>query len=267
MRERTPDDVDPRGRLFDAAAEAYRRARPGYPDEVFALLRTACGLGSGSKVLEIGAGAGQATVALLEHGAVVTAVEPGVNLANELRKRAAGQALKVIVARFEDAPVPEAQFDFVVAASAVHWIDPAVGVRKAALALRNGGWFAMWTTTFGDPDRADPFHDALQRILASQAPELLKPTHASAARLEWLSLIGESGAFEPVQEHIVRWEGRHDGAELRLLFSTFSPWLAIPDREREDLLESLECLARERFGNSVVRPYRTVVHLARRRSR
>lgn len=258
-----------RRHLFDTAADAYRQARPGYPAEVFALLRSTCGLGPGAKVLEIGAGAGQATAALLEQGAIVTAVEPGANLAGELRARAGAGSLDVIVSTFEDASVPEAGFDFVVAATAFHWVDPTLGVRKVALALRDGGWFAAWATHFGDPERPDPFHDALQPVLASKAPQLVRQPESGAGSdpPAWIHLVEESGAFGPVQTHAVRWEGRHDAAELRLLFSTFSPWLALPQDQREDLLDDVERLVREQFSNMVVRPYRTVIHLARRQPR
>lgn len=81
------------GGTFDRAATAYREARPGYPPELFALLVDRCGLGSGSAVLEIGAGTGQATIPMLNLGARVTAIEPGAALVRELLARTAGYRL------------------------------------------------------------------------------------------------------------------------------------------------------------------------------
>lgn len=50
------------GATFDAVADGYE-ARPPYPDEVFTLLTERCGLGPGTRVLEIGPATGLATLA------------------------------------------------------------------------------------------------------------------------------------------------------------------------------------------------------------
>jgi len=48
------------------------------------------------------------------------------------------------------------------------------------------------------------------------------------------------------------------------MFTTFSPWLALPDGLREELLDDVATLARNQFGGLVVRPYQTVAYLAQR---
>jgi len=59
---------------FDRDPLGYQRARPPYPAEVFEILVREFGLGPGCRVLEIGAGTGQATGELLARGADVVAV-------------------------------------------------------------------------------------------------------------------------------------------------------------------------------------------------
>ena len=49
---------------FDKVAEAYDRARPGYPESMFDDLITHKNIHEGSRVLEVGAGTGQATLLL-----------------------------------------------------------------------------------------------------------------------------------------------------------------------------------------------------------
>jgi hypothetical protein len=56
------DNWRDRGQLFDRAAEDYRDGRPGYPPAAFEILESGCGLRPGCRALEIGAGAGQATL-------------------------------------------------------------------------------------------------------------------------------------------------------------------------------------------------------------
>src|SRR6266508_3421766 len=122
---------------FDEAAERYDRARPGYPPAVFDDLAELAGVGPGCRVLEIGCGTGQATVPLAERGCQIVAVELGAGLATiASRNLARFPDARVVVAAFEDWPLPSAPFDVVVAATAFHWIDPAVRVAKAADALR-----------------------------------------------------------------------------------------------------------------------------------
>ena len=132
---------------FDQAAELYDRVRPRYPPALFDDLAALTGIGPGSRVLEIGPGTGQATIPLAERGCQVVAVELGAHLAAAARRNLARfPAVEVVTAPFEDWPLPAEPFDLVLAATAFHWIDPAVRVAKAADALRPGGWLATIAT-------------------------------------------------------------------------------------------------------------------------
>src|SRR6266536_5913094 len=122
---------------FNQAAELYYRARPGYPPALFDELAAVAGLGPGCRVLEIGCGTGQATVPLAERGCEIVAVELGADLATVARRNLARfPRVEVVVAAFEDLPLPTEPFDTGVAATAWHWLAPAVRVAKAAQALR-----------------------------------------------------------------------------------------------------------------------------------
>src|SRR3982751_4136577 len=75
------------GRVFNEVPELYDRVRPRYPDELFADLVTVTGMHERSSVLEVGCGKGQATYSLAALGCSVTAVEPGVEMADLARDR------------------------------------------------------------------------------------------------------------------------------------------------------------------------------------
>jgi SAM-dependent methyltransferase len=256
-----------RRELFDGAATEYEEARPGYPPDVFSLLRERCGLRLGSQVLEIGAGPGQATVPLIEAGAHVTAVEPGGALAQRLEARV-GDHGEVIVSTFEAAALPETSFDLVVSATAFHWVDQSVGVPKAAAVLRDGGWLALWWNIFGDASRPDPFHDALQPVLAAKAPHLIADGEQALAYTTdsetRTAEITRGGLFGPVERDVIRWTGKHTPIELRRMFGTFSIWLALEPPLRKELLDDIEAIARDQFGGLVERPYQTIMFMAQR---
>lgn len=255
--------------LFSSAVTDYEGGRPGYPDRVYDLLVERCGLGPGTRVIEIGAGTGQATVRLLDLGAWVTAVELGPELAARLREKFAGRPFTVETGAFEEATLAPGSADLVVAATSFHWVPTATGLDRAADALREGGWLALWWNHFGDPARPDPFHDALTPILERLAPSLLDhvdvKTSASAYPIEAPARIAEieaSGRFGDVHHEVVAWTGRHAPEQLRMMFASFSSWLALPEEHRRTVLDALEDLARVRFGGLVERPYLTPVYLA-----
>ena len=261
--------------LFGDEVSAYDFGRPGYPERVYQLLRERCGLLPGARVLEIGPGTGQATHRLLELGASVTGVELSPELADRLRGNHQGQDLEVIVGAFEDARLPLATFDLIVAATCFHWIPADVGLRRCAQLLRDGGSIALWWTFFGDHSRPDPFHDALTPILQRLAPELLDipdtggPDAPAPYALDVEARISEierSGHFMPVYHETIAWTGRHSTAQIRALFASYSPWLALPPDRRAVVLDALEQLAGTHFGGTVERPYLTPIYLAVRPS-
>jgi SAM-dependent methyltransferase len=263
--------------LFSSDAAAYEAGRPPYPEAVYGLLREVCGLGGGTAVVEIGPGTGLATARLLDHGASVTAVELSPEFADRLRAKFAGRPLRVVVGAFEDAALDPASFDLAVAATSFHWVPTEVGLRRCAEVLRPGGWLALWWNHFGDPDRPDPFRAALTPVFQRLAPELVETFPGAAFQggagahpyaLDTAARAGEidaTGGFGPVRRETIPWTGRHTAPELRTLFASFSPCLALPPEQRAVVLDAVERLAAEEFGGTVERPYLTVVYLAARR--
>jgi SAM-dependent methyltransferase len=265
--------------LFSSDAVAYEAGRPPYPERLYALLREVCGLAAGTSVVEIGPGTGQATARLLGLGASVTAVELSAEFAERLRAKFAGRPLRVVVGAFEDADLDPASFDLAVAATSFHWVPTEVGLRRCAVVLRPGGWLALWWNHFGDPDRPDPFRAALTPIFERLAPALVDTFPGAAFQagaaagaqpyaLDAAARAGEidaTGAFGPVRRVTIPWTGRHTAAELRTLFASFSPCLALPAEQRATVLDAVERLAADEFGGIVERPYVTAVYLAPRR--
>ena len=260
--------------LFSSDVAAYDTGRPGYPERVYELLRQVCGLGPGSRVLEIGPGTGQATVDLLRHGAAVTAVELGAEMAAALEAKYRGHNLSVVVGAFEDVDLDPDSFDLIVAATSFHWIPPGTGIPRCADLLHRDGWLALWWNYFGDPDRPDPFRDAVTPIFEELAPSLIETfpgiaflagahPHATDA-VTRTGEIDASARFGPVRHEVIRWTGRHSPAQLRALFASYSPCLALPPADRGRVLDAIELLATDTFAGVVERPYLTLTYLAQR---
>ncbi|MFJ2114391.1 MULTISPECIES: class I SAM-dependent methyltransferase [unclassified Streptomyces] len=128
---------------FDAVAEQYDTARPGYPAALLDTVEELTGRPlKGSRVIDIGAGTGISTRLLCERGARVTAVEPGPDMAARLRRALPGTPL---VRGYGDAlPLADGCADLLTYAQSWHWTDPARSVPEALRVLDEGGALALW---------------------------------------------------------------------------------------------------------------------------
>jgi SAM-dependent methyltransferase len=248
--------------VFGRDAAAYERARPGHPDRVYDVLRERCGLRPGARVLEVGPGTGQATRRLLELGAdPLVAVEPDPGLAEYLPS-VTERRPQVLRSILEEAPLAPASFDLAVAASSFHWVDTERGLAAVLRALRSGGWWAMWWTHFGDRSRPDPFSEAINHVVGD-LPASPGGRGISRDPEEGLAALRAAG-FESAEHEFVPWSHEWDAAGIRALFASFSPIAGLDEPRREEVLGEIERIARNDFGDRVVKPILTSLYTARR---
>jgi ubiquinone/menaquinone biosynthesis C-methylase UbiE len=88
--------------------------------EVARALAALAALESGSRVLDIGAGTGRVATALASVGCHVVALEPAVKMLGELRRKGAGQAVRVVAGEGARLPFPRGCFDAVVVARVLY---------------------------------------------------------------------------------------------------------------------------------------------------
>jgi SAM-dependent methyltransferase len=228
----------PDPRHFNAHAEVYDRARPPYPGELWARLSDLGLLRAGVRVVELGAGTGQATGPMLLAGASVTAVEPGEALAARLRKR--WPAADVRIGTAEAVPLPTAAFDLAVAATAVHWFDLDVVLPKLHRALVLDGRFAVWRTVYGDPSApVSAFRERVAEITARRGEEAQRPEPGELATVDWASRLSESGHFAAAHIEQFHWTIELTAEQVRELFTTFSNWSPAEVAEAAQAAEEL----------------------------
>jgi SAM-dependent methyltransferase len=253
---------------FDQAAESYQRARPDYPGELFDDLIRVAGLGPGDRLLEVGCATGKATVSLARRGFRITCVELGPELAAAARRNLAGLGAEVIDGRFEDwRPAPGVRFDLVFAATAWHWVDPAVRYAGAWRALRPGGHLAFWSAAHVFPDGGDPFFRGLQDVY-DEINEGLPPGAAwprPGELAEHTAEIEASGLFDVTAVRHYDWERVYDAEGYIELLNTFSGHISMADWQRERLQLEIRRRLGERPGGTVRRHWGAVLHVARRR--
>ena len=250
---------------FGLDPAGYHGSRPNYPEWVYQTLCSRCGLCSGARTFEIGAGTGTATRRLLDLGAEpLIAIEPDPRLAAFLRRTNPDPALDVIVSAFEDAVLEHAGFDLGVCCTAFHWVEEDAALAKIALLLRPGGWWAAFWNVFGDDSRPDPFHEATKDMLdgpsSPSAGERDVPFGLDA-ELRFAALR-RSGAFDIIDSRMSTWPLILNPDQTVALYATYSNISVRPDREA--VLAELGRVARDKFGGRIVRNMTTSLYIARR---
>jgi SAM-dependent methyltransferase len=246
---------------YGADAAGYQEGRPDYPPRVYEVLRLRCGLGPGSRVLEIGPGSGLVTQHLVAMGARVVAVEPDPGFAEYLGRTL--PEVQVVGAPFEEADVGDG-FDAVVAATSFHWLEPSAALRTVGGVLRPGGWAAIWWTVFSDPYREDPLLAAASALLGFEPGNQRGGTALQLdidARCEDLR---HGAGLVDVASELIPWELPMDADQVRALFSSMMTVRQLPDEQRTRVLDTVTDLVNDQFAGITTRPHLTALYIGRK---
>jgi SAM-dependent methyltransferase len=235
-----------RAESFGGVAERYDRYRPVYPPE---LIDDLVALG-GADVLDVGCGTGKAGRLLAERGLSVLGVEVDPRMAAV----ATEHGLEVEVSPFETWQPAGRRFDLLICAQAWHWIDPAIGVPKAATVLRPGGTLALFwnsSTTTGEV-RAE-----LEGVYRYRAPDLLRPaTGGGADEPPYAADLDASGLFEKSFTRAYTWQQTYTTVEWVQLVQTHSDHVTLDAKVRAALVADVADVI-DANGGHVVADYRT----------
>ncbi|GAA1234471.1 class I SAM-dependent methyltransferase [Kitasatospora nipponensis] len=251
---------------FTEDAELYDRARPGYPRRLYEDLAARTTLGPGRRVLEIGCGTGQATVPLAASGCRITAVELGPQMARVARRNLAPYPnAEVVVRAFEQWPLPPEPFDLVFAATALHWVDPAVRLVKAADALRPSGTLAVVSTHHvkGGSENFFARTQPLYEHFDPATPPGLRLSPAADIATGEAELVA-SGRFGPARIRRYEWDLTYSTQAYLEVLRTYSGHRALPAPAREGLLAAIADLIDTRHGGRITKRYLTELMTAER---
>lgn len=214
MEHRTGPDHSKRARSFQGIGQEYHRLRPDYPFEVveWMLPHNAATGRSPQRVLDLGAGSGKLTDALVARGLDVVAVDPSAEMLEVLRSNL--PEVEAHVANAEALPLPDGSVDAVVVGQAWHWMDPLAAGAQIARVLRPGGSLAMaWNADQATQQWQRAFEEVQsvpRGIELNTAPE--RDPHP-----------GEQ--FMPFETKHVAWQRTMTGDDFLELHKTHSAWL------------------------------------------
>lgn len=170
----TPTEVSVQAGSFGAAAQAYERGRPPYPETAIDwLIPAGC-----QAVLDLGAGTGQLSRQLVRRGLQVVAVEPSAGMRAELTRVLPG--LPALEGSAEHLPLPDASVDAVLVAQAWHWVNTDLAVPEVARVLTPGGQLGLlWNVRDEREDwvrcLGELMHGGTEQAMNSGSPHVGSP--------------------------------------------------------------------------------------------
>jgi ubiquinone/menaquinone biosynthesis C-methylase UbiE len=213
---------------FAGVADAYERARPGYPHEAVAwLLAGEGGDHHPQRVVELGAGTGKLTHSLTGHGAgkrTVVATDPLGPMLRHLARTAPDAMAAFGTA--EQIPVRRRWADVVVGAQAFHWFDQDRALPEIARVLRPGGRIALaWNVR----DERIPWVKRLGRLIGT-------PEQHTDPTLDLLA----TGLFGFVEQAQFRFWQPLDRDRLHDLVTSRSNVASMDDAQRQQVLADVD---------------------------
>jgi SAM-dependent methyltransferase len=210
------------GRRFGAAAGDYVAGRPDYPRDAVAWL-----VGDAHDVVDVGAGTGKLTAALVGPDRAVTAVEPDAGMLDALRREV--PAATPLTGTGEALPLPDASADAVVYGQAWHWVDVPRASAEAARVLRPGGTLGLiWNVR----DVTVGWVDELGGIIRGSRAERIIDSGSVAV----------AAPFGPLERRDSRWSRPMTVDRLVAMAASRSYVIALEEGEREDLLLAVRAM-------------------------
>ncbi len=242
---------------YSDLADAYL-GRPGYSGVVIDRCLKKAGITAGMKACDIGAGTANLTIALLERGLVVVAVEPNLAMRELGQQQAAGRpGLVWRNTRAEATGEPAAGFDLVTFGSSFNVVSRKRALQESARILKPGGWFVcLWNHR----DLDDPIQSAIEDLIRGRLPEY----EYGVRRQDQSDTIRRSGWFdriESIQERFSHSTAVGDWVEAWRSHATLRRQAG---PQFEQIVEDIQKLLQRSGQNQLQIPYTTRLWMARK---
>jgi SAM-dependent methyltransferase len=218
----------------------------------------------GDAVLEVGCGAGQATVSFAQRGYRLTGLDPGDALIKVARERVLDNSVQFVNSTFESwQPAPSTSYRLIFAAQSWHWIPRELSFAKAANLLDRDGVLAVFGHVPGA--LAEPLYSEFEAIYRRHTGRWNPPPETgylpSGPLVKWFDAAGR---FDTVIHKSYSWDWTLTAASFTSFARTRSDHQMMPSAQLDAILGELKN-AIERHGDSFKWPYETHLYVARRK--
>ncbi len=244
-------DLHPLAARFADVAEAYERGRPEYAPDAVGALAAELRLGNDARVLDLAAGTGKLTRALLATGLDVVAVEPQAEMRDHLATSIGAD--RVLEGFAEAIPLADGSVDAVTVADGFHWFDQPAALVEIRRVLRPGGGLAVIATI---PDwTGASWADELGGLIAE-----LRPEHPYFDGPSWQEGVREAGGWTEPREVRVTTSSPARPEAIVDHIRSMSWMAAMPEDERAAIIARVAGLIADGFTPSEL-PVHVVVGL------
>jgi SAM-dependent methyltransferase len=220
---------------FAAVAGAYERGRPEYAPAVVGAVAGELRIPPGARVLDLAAGTGKLTRALLGAGLDVVAVEPQLPLREALS--ASIGAEHVLEGLAEAIPLAEESVVAVTVADAFHWFEQARALEEIRRVLAPGGGLAVLSTV-PDWGGATWAHE-VGTLMAE-----LRPQHPHFDGPPWQDAVRAAGGFTEPREIRVTTSQPANPERMVDYLASMSWVAALPEPRRAETLAQIDTIVR-----------------------
>jgi SAM-dependent methyltransferase len=225
--------LHPLAEQFGSVADAYERGRPEYAPAVVGAFAAELRIGPGHPVLDLAAGTGKLTRALVAFGFDTVAVEPQGPLRDKLIQRIGTERVKEGVA--EDIPLPDGSQRAVTVADAFHWFDRTRALAEIRRVLGPGGGLVV-INTVPDWSGASWAHELGELVLS------MRPEHPNFDGPPWQEAIRAAEGWGEPREIRVSTPLPADTERIVDHMASMSWIAALPDAERQPTLVRIRAL-------------------------
>ena len=234
------------------AAAVYDLGRAPYPREVI----DALDLPPGGRVLDLAAGTGLLSVALLAAGFDVVAVEPLADMRRRLASKLGDRALDGTA---EAIPLADGSVDAVTAGDSYHWFDADRAVAEMHRVLRPGGRVAIVWRWVDDPPGAPDWWRRIGEML-----DAMRGDHPGFTGDQGRGAFERHGGFAPLEHRRVGTSHLLDRAGFRAKLASISYVNRLDDAARADFFARVDTLLDAAGVTEVTEPSRSEIFLTRR---
>jgi len=230
---------------FDVFAETYHSVRPGYPAQVYTDIKKVCSLDSTSRLLEIGAGSGIATVEIAKFGSKIAAIEPGSHLAAIAREQTKEyRNVEVREEAFEDFQSAE-RFDAILAFTSFHWLKGEDKYQRVLKLLKDAGNLVLvWNYFFQTNSPATVavnrvYHEFLSDVYPGQKSVYKVNEEVFSTLVKREQRVIQNPLFYPVfmKKYLVKYN--YNSETYPKFLNTFPKVIAVAEERRAKFLQRI----------------------------
>ncbi|AFZ36936.1 Methyltransferase type 12 [Stanieria cyanosphaera PCC 7437] len=263
--EFTKENLKQRKSWYSSVAEAYNQVRPGYSQEIIASAIKLAHLNpETTKILEIGCGPGNATVAFAKLGFSMICLEPNQDFCQLARQNCHNYPqVEIINTSLEEWQLIPEKFDAVLAANSWHWLPPEISYDKASQSLKDRGHLILlWNM---NPEPSEEISQLLAEVYQQYAPLLFK--YEGKENQKYLNIFADhvlnSGKFGELVTQQFPCEANYSIDHYLTLLNTMSPYLNLEPQIKNDLFTGLKEKIINNCGDNLQLFYLSACQVAR----